>query len=164
MLRQLLDQFDIIPKCVLNEYSRYNQDRRGGTPDRELYTKLLSNSIKEFFKAKGKPVFILVDAYDELLSSKEVKTAEARAERLGVRSSLSLFARTDHVKVLITTREQYRKELQDTFPKSILANVRGDEDDMKQYLQTRLQLVPVQQSLKEEIVRKLLKANDDDKW
>lgn len=109
-------------------------------------------------------MFILVDAYDELLSSKEVRTAKARAERLGIRSSLSLFARTDNVKVLITTREQYRKELQDTFPKSILVNVRGDEDDMKQYLQTRMQLVPVQQSLKEEITRKLLKANDDDKW
>jgi hypothetical protein len=65
-----------------------------------MYESLLKCSIDEFFKANNNRVFILVDAYDELLSRKEVKREEASRERVAVRSCLSALTETGHAKVI----------------------------------------------------------------
>jgi len=134
-------------------------------PDREQYTDLLKCCIEEFFKAKENRVFILADAYDEFLSTKEeIRLETAMAEREDVRSSLSLLGETGRAKILITTRHHLCQELQNTFPTSKVTEVHGDEKDMRFYLENRLRRLPSLKVMEDEIIEKLMKANEKDKW
>jgi hypothetical protein len=101
------------------------------------------------------------------LSSRDENFEKATEERAGVRSFLSLLHGTEHAKILITTRPQYRQELHDSFSGSIIADVHGDLDDMRAYLSQRLALASFKsfrQALRDEIVDKLLSANENEKW
>ncbi len=164
LLRQLLCQLDTIPHQVQDEYARYKQDQHRRMPDRETYTLLLKHSIVGFFEANHNRVFILVDAYDELLSAKEERLEQAVEERAGICSCLSSLTDTGNVKILVTTRPQYGKELQHAFPKSKAVNLHGDFTDMEAYLRERLRRIYLHPSLKDHITDKLLQANEQDKW
>jgi len=133
-------------------------------PDRDKYTNMLKCSIEEFFNTKKERVSILVDAYDELLSTKDEKLENAAVERAAVRSCLSSLTIPDHVKILIRTRPQYCKELQATFSKSKVVNIQGDDKDMKTYLESRLDPLSLGGALKKKIQNMLLEANKEEKW
>jgi hypothetical protein len=130
-------------------------------PDEDTYAMLLKSAVEEFYKATTNPVFILVDAYDELLSSKFEK---ATLEREKVRSFLSLLDAAGRAKILITTRIHYREELKNSFGGPIMADVHGDLGDMRLYLSERLARLRLRQPLKNEIMEKLLLENESDKW
>jgi hypothetical protein len=164
LLRQLLKQLDTIPNDIVNEYSRYCQDPHGRMPDEDTYAMLLKSAVEQFYKANTKPVFILVDAYDELSSSREEKYERATHEREKVRPFLSLLDGTGRAKILITTRLHYREELRNSFRGPIMANVHGDLSDMRLYLRDRLVPLRLRQALKNEITEKLLLENETDKW
>jgi hypothetical protein len=164
LLRQLLQQLETIPKDIMSERSRYQKDTHRRMPDQAKYEDLLECSIDEFFEANQNRVFILVDAYDELLGRKEVKREVASRERATVRTCLSKLTRSGHAKVLITTRLHFCPELQATFPTSKVAEVRGDLKDMTAFLNDRMQFLNLQESLKTEVINKLVTANEDDKW
>jgi hypothetical protein len=164
LLRQLLEQLETIPNEVVSERSRYQKDPHKRMPDQAKYEDLLKCSIERFFEANKNRVFILVDAYDELLGRKEVKREEASRERGAVRSCLAKLTETGHAKVLITTRLHCCPELQATFPASRVAEVRGDLTDMTTFLNDRMQFLNLQESLKTQVINKLVMANEDDKW
>jgi hypothetical protein len=133
-------------------------------PDEDTYNAFLESCIKEFFHTNKTFVFILVDAYDELLSSKGEKFEEATEQREKVHSFLSLLEQTGCAKILITTRPQHRQELRNNFPSSIVADVHGDLNDMRTYLSKRLARSTLPRALKDEILDKLLLENEIDKW
>lgn len=166
LLRRLLDQLGRIPDEVQKEYSRYQSDPHNQMPDQTTYGRLLKRSVADFSRLNGNRVFILMDAYDEFLSGKEEKVERATEERTALRECLSsLLIETDYAKLLITTRPQYLKELQDTFPKSNIANIHGDEKDMRTYISSRLKRFPgLTDALKKCIMDKLLQANEQGKW
>jgi hypothetical protein len=163
LLRQLLHQLDTIPQKVFDEYARYKQDPRM-MPNRETYTLLLKYSITELLECNYNQVFVLIDAYDELLSVKEVQLEQAAKERAGICFSLSSLTERGNVKILVTTRPQYSIELQNAFPKSRVVDLHGDITDMEMYLRGRLQRINLSDSLKDHIKDKLLQANEQDKW
>ena len=164
LLRQLLTQMDAIPSEVRNEYSRYKQDPHKRMPDRQMYSNLLKCSIEAFFKANKTRIFVLVDAYDELLSTDEEKEINALAEKKAIRSSLSQLSGTGHAKILISTRPHYCQELRNSFPGAIVADVHGDPEDMKTYIKSRLEPFNFHEALKSEIMEQLLKASAKEKW
>jgi hypothetical protein len=163
LLRQILEQLDDIPKEVISEHYRYKHDRHRRMPERETYVRLLACSIEEFFKAKKNPVFILVDAYDELLSMKE-NARGAVAEKLAVRSSLSVLSGTRCAKILITTRPHHCEELRDTFPNSRIVTVSGHQEDMTTYIKTQINPCLFPERLRNEIMDRLLESNLEEKW
>ena len=164
LLRQLLDQLGKIPNDVRNEYSRYKNDPHKIMPDRDKYANMLKGSIEEFFKAKQNRIFILVDAYDELLSSKEERLEKVAAERVAVRSCLAKLTETENAKVLITTRSQHREELKQSFVESNIVHIHGDLKDMTIYLENRMEPLNLQDAMKVEIIETLLKKNEEEKW
>jgi predicted metalloendopeptidase len=164
LLRQLLDQLGKIPNDVRNEYSRYRNDPHKIMPDRDKYTSMLKGSIEEFFKAKQNRIFILVDAYDELLSSKEEKLERVTAERVAVRSCLAKLTETENAKVLITTRFQHREELKQSFIDSNIVDIHGELKDMRIYLEIRIGPLDLQDPLKVEIIETILEKNAEEKW
>lgn len=164
LLRQLLQQLENIPNEVKSEHSRYQRDPHKRMPDQAKYEDMLEVSIERFFEANHNRVFILVDAYDELLGAKELKREVVSRERAAVRLCLSKLTETDHAKVLITTRLHCCPELQATFPTSKVAEVGGDLKDMTTFLYDRMQFLNLQTSLKTQVINKLLTANEDDKW
>lgn len=164
LLRQLLDQLKIIPIDVRNEYSRYKNDPHKIMPDRDKYKSMLKSSIEEFFKANGNRVFILIDAYDELLSTKEDMPESAAVEREAVRSCLSGIIESDNAKILVTTRRHYREELEKAFPKSKVVDIHGDPNDMRTYLEIRMKTLSLDADKKKEIMNTLLKANEEGRW
>jgi hypothetical protein len=164
LLRQLLEQLDTIPNEIVSERSRYQKDPHKRMPDHATYEDLLKCSIDRFFEVNKNRVFILVDAYDELLGRKEVKREDASRERGAVRSCLAKLTETGHAKVIITTRFHCFPELQASFPTSKVAEISGDLKDMATYLSDRMQFLNIQKSLKTEVIRKLVTENEDDKW
>jgi hypothetical protein len=132
-------------------------------PDEDTYSFLLVSAVEEFYRMNKNRVFILVDAYDEFLSSQEFERATQEREKL--RSILSLLRGTGCcAKILVTTRHHYRQELQDTFPGSIVGEIYGDLNDMRIYLGERLARSRLRQSFRDEILEKLLLENEDQKW
>ena len=169
LLRQLLSQLGTIPNEVINERSRYQKDPHRAPPDQEKCEALLKCSIKQFFKVNKKQIFILLDAYDELLHRKEVKWEdtildEITKERAAVLSCLSGLIETGNAKVLITARAQYCGELKAAFPASKVVDVYGDLKDMKTYLEDRMRFLPLKKALKDEIMNKVVVANQEEKW
>jgi hypothetical protein len=162
LLRQLLSQLDAVPEDVLLEYSHYKKHLQ--MPPRETFERLLKLSLESFIKSTSSRVFILVDAYDELLSSSEERGDKAALERAAVCTCLSQLGEIHNVKMLITTRPQYCGELQTALPNSKMAAIHGDRNDMELYLQTRLMPLRLPDSLKAIILDKLVKANEDEKW
>jgi NACHT domain len=163
LLRQILEQLDNIPQEVVSKCNQYIHDPHKRMPDRETYLHLLAFAIEEFFKKNQNPVFILVDAYDELLSTTE-KAGRAVAEKKAIRSSLFALAGTNRAKILITTRPHHCQELQSTFPDAKIANVYGDHEDMKIYIKREIQPFDFPTQLEADIITALLKSNFDEKW
>jgi len=164
LLRQLLDQMNVIPSEVRNEYSRYKQDPHKRMPNSQTYATLLKCSIEEFFKANRNRVFVLVDAYDELLSTDDENGINHLAEKKVIRSSLSQLSGTGHAKILISTRPHYCQELRDTFSDLIVADVHGDLADMKTHIIRRLDPFNYHEDLKHQIRDQLIQANENEKW
>jgi hypothetical protein len=133
-------------------------------PDEDTFYSCLKASVEELFKINKNRVFILVDAYDELLSSKDGNFEKAMEEREKVRSFLSLLHETEGANIVVTTRPQYFQELRDSLPGSIAADVHGDLNDMRTYLRERLARLRLQHLLKDEIGDKLISSNESDKW
>jgi hypothetical protein len=162
LLRQLLRQLDTIPEDVLKEYSVYK--RHDQMPPQETFERLLKHSIEAFVKATSSRVFVLVDAYDELLSTKEQRGDKAAAERAAVLTCLSQLVGIPDVKILITTRHQYREELRGALPISNVATIHGDHKDMEMYLQSRLKPLALPAPLKAVVLAELLMANEAEAW
>ena len=131
-------------------------------PLRNWYESMLKTCIEEFFNVHGNRVFILVDAYDELLSTKEGTPEAPAVERQAIRSCLSQIAESDNARILITTRPHYRKELADSFPKSQVIDIQGDLTDMTTYLSLRLE--SLDDVKKKKIMDVLLNANKNENW
>lgn len=162
MLRQLLDQLKKIPDDVRKEYSRYKTGPHKIMPLQDWYESMLKTCIEEFFNVHRNRVFILVDAYDELLSTKEGTPEAPEGERRAIRSCLSQIAESDNAKILITTRRHYRKELEDSFPNTQVLDIHADLKDMTTYLSLRLENLSAVK--KKKIVDALLNANKNEKW
>lgn len=160
MLRQLLDQLKKIPDDVRKEYSRYKNDPHKIMPLRDWYESMLKTCIEKFFNVHRNRVFILVDAYDELLSTKEGTPEAPAVERQAIRSCLSQIAESDNARIFITTRRHYRKELADSFPNSQVVGIQGDLDDMRTYLSLRLESLDE----KKKTMDALLNANKNENW
>jgi hypothetical protein len=105
-----------------------------------------------------------VDAYDELLGTNEQRGDKAAAERAAVLNCLSQLAEIHDVKILITTRHQYRDELLCALRTSKEATIRGDYKDTEMYLQNRLEPLPLPTSLKAVILAELMMANEAEAW
>jgi hypothetical protein len=154
---------DSVPKAVMDEYSKYKRDPHKRLPDRKKFVRLLASSIEEFVESNKNRVFILVDAYDELLSPKE-KAGAAALEKSELRSSLSVLNRTNCAKILITTRPHYCEELRETFPESRTAEIQGNPADMETYIRSEMKAFDFPGLLQEEILRGLLISNLEEKW
>jgi hypothetical protein len=163
LLRQILEQLDNLPDMVISEYSRYKHDRHKRMPDRETFVRLLAFSIEQFYKGNKNQVFILVDAYDELLSTKE-NAGGAALEKSAVRSSLSVINQTNCAKILITTRPHHCQELQNTFQESRIIDIQGNHQDMETYIKGQMQPFDFPEALQKVVLSELLQSNLGEKW
>jgi hypothetical protein len=164
LLRQILEKLDNIPEKVSSEYSQRKQGPSKNSPDLETYWSLLAYSIEEFFKMNKSRVFILVDAFDELLGPQKQQGRAVR-ERAAVASSLfDILKRTSCVKFLITTRQHHCQELQDMFPEAGIMEKWGSRDDMETFIKSQVEPFKFQTPLQDEIMGMLLQANLDDRW
>jgi hypothetical protein len=157
VLRQLLPQ---IPIDVQNEYAAYIRDPENFKP-REIFERLLMSSIQEYSNLSGNPVFILIDAFDEFHHS---RAQQEKRERALFLSCMERLSKTAHVKILISTRLQYRDKLQKHFPESQICEVRGEQQDIERYLDYRLEHFEARGSLKGKIKDTIVEANKTDAW
>jgi hypothetical protein len=126
----MLQQFDKIPESFIQEYRRTKKASHKAKPDQ--YPALLSSCAAEFSRLYSNPVFIIIDAYDELQNKED-----ERKERTEFMSHLSHITETDHSRIFITTRRYYSGELE-TDLKGIVVDVEADPNDIDKYLNERL--------------------------
>jgi len=146
-----------MPVDVAAEYSRYMNDPHKVPTSRVKLTSLLKSSLEQF---PSSPRFILIDAYDEFRN-----THEEELQKTHLCSALSEMCRNDSTKILITTRPQCRRELEDVFSSSEIAVVKGDLIDVEKYLGDQIQLHKyLHDDLKANIKKTILDANREEAW
>lgn len=160
LLKQVLQQLQQIQLHVQNEYKRYIKSPHKIPTNLETLQRLLKSCVQEYYNLSGNRIFILIDALDELRGT---RAEEENRERTNCLSCLQQLSETGQVRVLISTRLQYREILQRTFPDLQICAVRGDQGDIERYLDYRLDSILVP-SFRGKIKKTILEANKSDNW
>ena len=145
-LRQLVEEFEDLPQSVYSAYTLAQKNDRGRSPSLNIATKLLNTCISDFFKTYSNPIFILLDAFDEFMNKREQDR-----QRDVLLSSLAGLCSEGHVKLLFTTRPQYRGQLQEKFHDSKAIEVKTDQNDVNKYLDLELKSSDLSDDLKKSI-------------
>lgn len=146
LLKQLVYQYMKIPSSLELAYDNWDKGQRKTRPDEYAFTKLFTECAKEFSTLYESAVFVLLDAYDESLEM----------ERNKLVSHLQQFYQSG-IRLYITTRTQYRDDLQQAFVGAITLDIRAHGIDIENYLRDQLsrRKKNLANELKEMIVKKL---------
>jgi leucyl-tRNA synthetase len=142
----LVEQFEDLPQSVYTAYILAQKADRGNSPGINTSTKLLNACASDFFQTYSNPVFILLDALDEF-----VNKHEQDRQRDDLLSSLAGLCLEGHVKLLFTTRPQFREQLQEKFNDSVVIEATTDHNDVKKYLDSKLEYSDLPEDLKSSI-------------
>jgi hypothetical protein len=155
-LRQVVSQLDTIPEVISAEYVQFKKNPARIMPSQQTFTHLLKSTLEQF----SSPSIFLLDAFDEFRN-----TTDQEKQRDELCSALAEICESSSVKILITTRPQYRDELKVAFPRSQIAIVKGDLQDVENYLDDQLlPLKRVNNELKVNIKKTILDANQKEAW
>jgi hypothetical protein len=142
LLSQLIDQRQSLPASLLSEYDTWNESERKNRPSDTRFLELLVKCIAEFPR-----VFVVLDAFDETVSS----------EREKLIASLQLLC-GPNLNLFITTRSPLVALLQSSFPQSVELGITAKDDDISKYLTERLRGRSLHHKLKEDISQRLLRG------
>jgi NACHT domain len=154
-LRQILQQLDDFPDDVLAEYNKYKKSPVKSMPGASVYPRLLVSCVTRFFELYSNPVFILLDAYDELRNSQVEK------ERADLLNALSLVLKTKKAKLIVTTRPQHREELGRNFPDTTTLEIKANLADIDNFLDQRMSHLPLNPLLKSNVKAAIIEAGSD---
>jgi hypothetical protein len=153
LLRQLLQQCDEIPESIYSAYSSQSP-----APDFDTLLKLFAASLSAFSSTYSRPVFILLDAFDEFKN--ETDEGHQRGNFL---DAISTVLNSGNVKVFVTARLQNRDELLAKFKRAVVKEVETDHDDVKKYLDRQLEGSRLSPQLQAAIKEKIT-AEADQLW
>lgn len=156
LLRQLLEQLQIIPDAVRKAYA---DNKRGPMEfSSNRFTELLKSSISEFCKLYSSKVFILIDAYDEFLLNQPNQT-EQRGE---FREFLKKISKTGKISIFITSRDQCLPELKEISMSQVA--MQCELTDVETYLDEQLKHQTMSFQWKENIKNKIKETNEKEIW
>ena len=127
LLKQLVYQFMKIPSSLQSAYDKWDNNQRKRRPEENEFANIFTECTKEFSTVYRSPVFVLLDAYDECLE----------VERVKLISHLKNFYKSG-VRLYITTRTQFRGELQNSFAGAKILEIKANEIDVEIYLRDQL--------------------------
>jgi hypothetical protein len=145
LLKQLLEQCDEIPESVYSAFSS-----QSGAPDNDTLTRLFAMCLSAFSSMYSKPVFILLDAFDEFKNEKD-----ERYQRKEFLLAISKFLNSGNVKVLVTTRPQNQGQLLTSFTGAVVKEVQTNRRDVEEYLDRQMVDLDLPPRLRDAIKEKI---------
>jgi hypothetical protein len=153
LLRQLLQQCDEFPGSVYSAYSS-----QSSAPDFDLLLKLFVASLSAFSSTYSRPVFILLDAFDEFKN--ETDEGYQRGRFL---DAISTVLNSGNVKVFVTTRLPNLDDLLAKFKGAVVKEVETNRDDVKKYLDRQMEGSRLSPEL-QAAIREKITAEADQLW
>jgi hypothetical protein len=156
LLKQLARQFTVIPSSVQSAYNRWNKAQRKTKLNASELTKLFIECAKEFNEMYKSPVFVLLDAYDELDADDE----SMKRERAGLLLHLRQLYESG-VKIYITTRPDFRHTLKTAFMGAKILEIKSHKSDIEIYLRERLKNEGLSPELKMRIEERIIVGGNE---
>lgn len=153
LLRQLLQQCDEIPESIYSAYSPQSSE-----PDFDTLLKLLAASLSAFSSTYSRPVFILLDAFDEFKNEKD-----EGHQRGSFLDAISTVLNSGNVKVFVTSRLPNLDDLLAKFKGAVVKEVETNRDDVEKYLDRQLEGSRLSPELQAAIKEKIT-AEADQSW
>jgi hypothetical protein len=151
LLKQLLIQLRTIPTSLEGEYRKYEKDPTSSIR-RNKYAQLFLDCAGEFVRLYSSRVFLLLDAYDEFNHDEN-----ERKERADLLSHMESFCSQGNIRLFITSRKQYRQELDDKFDAKVV-EIEVDASDVDMYVTNRMEHELIAHGMKDAIKTAILKG------